>query len=97
DLSLRVAHDIRSPLQTISALTNTELASDGEEKEILKHAISRLNTTADTLLDQFRSDRKAVIETREFSFIPMVAEAVNEKIWSERALRNAHVGIIFEP
>lgn len=57
--ALQVAHDIRSPLATISMLTEINKSMPEEERLILREAMRRIHDIADGLLSQHREERRS--------------------------------------
>ncbi|MEW5951159.1 MAG: HAMP domain-containing sensor histidine kinase [Elusimicrobiota bacterium] len=62
DLSLQVAHDIRSPLAALESGLKDAQVTQGN-KELINNALKRINSIAEDLLDKYRNKNKC--ETKQ--------------------------------
>jgi signal transduction histidine kinase len=68
-VAAQVAHDIQSPLSTLSTLVRTAESLPKEQRILLKTAASRIQSIADDLLKRWRNQLEHSVEKAGFAFI----------------------------
>jgi len=83
ELAAQVAHDIRSPVAALMAMSETLEGFDPKKKQLIEKAATRINNIADYLVSEYRtnltSDLMAKSTSRAVYLNEVIQEIVDEK------------------
>ncbi len=83
EFAVKMAHDIRSPLCALSVVSSHQ-ALPADAQDLLKTAVERIQTMAESLLDQFRNPRESISQGAQtqpvkHDIVPTLESLIAEK------------------
>lgn len=78
-VSEKVAHDIRSPLSALNLVINRVKFNNEEEKEIFKNSLKRIDSTAENILQKYKTTEPGSITYENLDLSEILTRIIAEK------------------